>query len=431
MTHLFNVGVNTSPGRSIEWVFIKDADGFARMQFGTYGAVRSPATRYDASNLSATPIVTSANAYFGPTQVGATFEVPFTGTGIIFNHHINSVGGAWHVSIDGGPPIFVSANRAHPSNINNPSSIGRKRLADSLPFGPHVAIWTFIGADPDYPPTGAVRGWFKLKGSTGLEEQHTADILTGAEMGLGGISSLMGIGIFEFAIEARANSSTISRRWVPAHSTDTGAISVLSQSMTVDGESVDINTIGTTSEVEISACEITQTYLARNAFEPTPDLWEGVLITRFDKVRGLSYDHQMTFLVDVDISVGYTAMASCFRDTITGGRIASDYEQSNGYRVDLTKARPTGGENIRHLAGLPRSARWVGPDFEIAIETPDTESALSLGSAFGNERTVLLTERPDGSNKLYWQTFGRNVVVPQGASVRTQHSIWAATWAGV
>lgn len=90
------------------------------------------------------------------TIIGATFTVTITGEQITFNHLADNRGGIFSIVIDGDAenPILVSVYSAT-------TVVKNQIIAKGLSNTTHTVVGTFIGADPDNPPSGTARGWIR------------------------------------------------------------------------------------------------------------------------------------------------------------------------------------------------------------------------------------------------------------------------------
>lgn len=95
--------------------------------------------------------------------IGATISGNFIGTGLKFRSSIDNRGGIWEFVIDEDITVIISTY--------NSSSVSRaiQTIIDSLPFGEHSYIGTFLGDDPENVPSGGAgtsRGWIATNATT-------------------------------------------------------------------------------------------------------------------------------------------------------------------------------------------------------------------------------------------------------------------------
>lgn len=416
----FSFGINMSGFKTAEWKFVADADNFIRMEYGYTGAIRSPTGFTDATNKVGTVSGgASNNAYFA--TVDSSFDLVFTGTGLLINQFVDANGGIFDVYLDG---VLL---RKMSCNINNPENAGavalniQKLVVSDLSNTEHTVKFIFKGADPLYPPTTSARGWFKnFTGS----DTHTAAVITGAEMGMSSTGAkLVANGIIDFAISSRAFGTSMPYDWTPSHSGAAGAMVVHSRKMYIDNTLIDDALTVVSSEKEFKELTIIQKYTAYNSNDTSKayPLYTGTLITKFDRNNGLSYSIEINTVSKLDVSEGFMSMLS--------GRRTSDllkFEADNGQTVDLSGANPS--SDIQTYTGVLKSARWLGNNTGLAISVDSPESSSSLGRTFKDVNPTLFNQRSDGFCKLYFKTFGRNSTVEAGIKLITYHKVWLATF---
>lgn len=418
----FSLGLNMNGYNTIEWDFVADIDNFWRMRYGFTGSIRPPSITMDATNLSQSPISVGDNSYFRSSDgLNATFDVVFNGVGLLFNHYTDTNGGMFEVRVDGGDPILVSTHSSNPENSIAAASNVSKLIVNGLASVEHTATFKFIGDDPLYPPeSGTSRGWFKL--SDGVQpEAFTAYVITGGEMGIAATGSrLVSNGILEFAIGAAAVGSDMTPDWVPAHGSASGCIVVNERKIFIDGVQ---QTGFKNTEVAFNDFTLRQRYTAYNSADTAKQfpMWTGVLYTKFDKQRGLTYSHEFTTLREIYVSDGYTAM--------TSGRRTSDLSKmtfDNGFVLDISGSTPA--SQIVHYPGVFKSVSWVGSKTALALSIESIEASAAIGTDFTDGNTSVLTERNDGFCKVYAKPLGTNKTIPAGVTISSTHKIWLATF---
>lgn len=418
----FSLGLNMNGYNTIEWDFVADIDNFWRMRYGFAGTIRSPSVTMDATNLSQSPHHSGDNSYFRTTDgLNATFDVVFNGSGLLFNHTIDTNGGLFEVRVDGGDPILVSTHSSNPENSIAVFGTASKLIINGLTIAEHTATFKFIGDDPLYPPeSGTSRGWFKL--SDGVQpEAFTAYVITGGEMGIAATGSrLVSNGILEFAIGAAAVESGMTTDWIPSHGSASGCIVVSERKLFVDG--IEYSGFSNT-EKAFDEFTMRQKYTAYNSADTAKQfpMWTGVLYTKFDKQRGLTYSHEFTTLREIYVADGYTAM--------TSGRRTSDLSKmtfDNGFVLDISGSTPA--SQITHYPGIFKSVSWTGSKTALALSIESIEASAAIGTSFTDGNTSVLTERADGFCKVYVKPLGTNKTIPAGVTISSTHKIWLATF---
>lgn len=394
--YLFSCGVQMNNGEYAgEIAFINDVDGFARLYFGFTGRVRPSDTLVNATNLSAVPITAGDNAYYlASTQTGETFDVVFTGIGFIFQYFVDDRGGQWSVSVDGGPAQTISTHVDSPDNANVVGTLGQFTVANDLDDAAHTATFTFLGADPNFPPSsGDARGWFRFDDGS-APTSTTAIVITGEEMRLGNTRDLVMTNILEFAINCSPSGSGLAADWVPSHSQVPGAIVVNSQEFFIDGLKKTVDQIAD-AEREIQEVLIRQDYTAYNTNDGAQSLpmWEGRFIHKFTK-DGLHTEHEFTTLRDIDFNAGYSTSVTGRR---TEGLELLVYD--NGETLDISGPTPASNQSIS--PGKFQSVSYRGPLNGIGFRASAEASSHLIGQ-FSDEPS-LTTERTDGFVKTYFQ----------------------------
>lgn len=414
----FSVGVNMNGWNTAEWDFIADIDNFYRIRYGFTGAIRSPGTTADAINIIGTISGSANNKYF--TQIDSSLEINFYGIGLLINQYVDPRGGIFDVYVDGIKVRPISANSNNPENINAISSNIQKLVASNLTLGNHVVKLVFKGDDPLFPPSSSPsRGWFKE--FTGADT-HSAAVISGSEMGISATgTSLIANGILEFAISMKPTALDADIDWVPAHNSASGCIVINNRKIFLNENILDDNLSSISSEVEIKEFTMIQDYTAYNSHDLSKiyPMWSGRLITKFDRLEGLTYNHEFITLNELLSGDGYTAMSS--------GRRTSDllkYETDNGFSLDISSASPV--LQITHYPGVIQSAVWRGNKNALALKVENAEASGAIGTNTADGNTTVLTERPDGFVKTYFKPIASNKTIPKGTTFTSKHCIWLA-----
>lgn len=427
----FSLGVNMNGWNTAEWDFVADVDDFYRMRYGFINSIREPSVSAEATDLSVTPFGTNSNnQYFRSSdQINANFKVAFSGTGFLMNHRCDEYGGRWSISVDGGTPFIVSTHASNPENAAVAGGNITKLITNALSSGSHTAVFTFIGDDPLYPPTGGVsRGWFKKKTGTGTEVD-AAYVINGGEMGRKATgSTLVANAILDFAISATPTGSGLVADWVPAHGSASRCISVTSRKIFINEILVSDSMPTISAEQEIKEFTMTQEYTAYNSSDTAKayPMWKGKLITKFDRLNGLAYDHVFIIQNNITVLDGYTAMCSGQRRDSSGNILFKTITHDNGFKLDISTAAPE--SQINHDTGVLRSAMWLGDKIGLAVTVDSAEASSALGRNTNDGKATLTTERPDRFCKLYFKPMGSNKDVAAGEEFTSQHSIWLATF---
>ena len=171
----FGVGMRTHGSRSTEFEFRSDADGLFLVKYGYVNHTRHPSVTVQAQNLKdaggaafalASLSRAGDNAWFTNLQVGFSFELPFTGIGLIARYFADDRGGVWKCRIDDTFDVYFTCYSATTVSDNTVT------LCNGLADTAHTAVFTFIGGDaaafsnvdmavPGTTGAGFPRGWFK------------------------------------------------------------------------------------------------------------------------------------------------------------------------------------------------------------------------------------------------------------------------------
>lgn len=413
------VGASQRPGYGAEFGMRIDDDGLLIMR-GAWAADTVPAgVPVEATDLTGTFATSETNPTGNyATSVGATFDLDFTGTGLIFYSFTDNRGGLWNFSIDGGPDIPISVW----SETVSGGAVAHT-IATGLTDGPHTCTATYAGADPEHPPaSGGVngRGWL-VRGvvdgySTGLAIIDGPDSVRY----LGGRDAVIAVSsISEFAMSVRPASETgMAGKWVPAHGVaDAGATRGITRSILVNGEDIgsDISVIEE-YPVAIRSLVVLQTYTAFCATDVAGDfpLWEGYLAHRYaDGV--MTVTHTMRLLRDTYCSAGYLAMFP------TDPRYVDEMIAANGLELPV--------------AAVARVTDFTSPSLSAAFRKSATGNAVACdvsGDPLGLQAKAFASteqffqERTDNVAKVYWRRFSAETI-PASEVIRTQSRYFIAS----
>lgn len=171
----FGVGMRVQGFQSVEWEFRKDVDGLHLIKYGYVNDTRQPSTTVQAQNLKdaggaafalASLSRAGDNAWFTNLQVNYSFELPFTGIGLIVRYFADNRGGVWKCRIDDTFDVYFTCYSETTVSDN------KLLVCNGLSNTAHIAVFTFIGGDaaafahvgmdvPAVTGTGFPRGWFK------------------------------------------------------------------------------------------------------------------------------------------------------------------------------------------------------------------------------------------------------------------------------
>lgn len=398
--------------KAVEFLFEKDIDGFYIIDLVYYGddypisvnaEINATNFKDDLGNSIPNPLTISGdNAYLSSTEVDYTFEIPFSGTGLLFNYFADNRGGMWEVVVDGDTSNTVSVSTWKNPGVSQNSVV----LFDKLSPGSHTAVFTFVGADPDNPPaSGGPRGWLKFDDGT-APTNRTAVSFDGRKYEMNWRSkTLVSSKILEFAIEATVTGSGIQDDFVPSHGNRAGAVVVDSAELYVDGlleaSGLEIDTYPSTP-AEIGSFALKQSYTAYSTYDTLKafPMWDGVLTHSFSG-GSLTVSHEFVTLAEITLGNAYSCMLAG-----EGEFVLAD----NGVEKTLT----IGGTD-EYSVGYTRSVEIKNTDNQssFAVSVDSLSSTISINKAWSSTEPTLLLERASDV-KLYYLFGAAGGRIPAG-----------------
>lgn len=398
----FGVGVHFGLRNCVEWRMREDADLMLLLR-GSYAGSDSSIDSYFKPTLSGSFVTSTVNSY--TTSVGATITASIKGTLIKFRHRMDTLGGLWSFTIDGGAPILVSV---YSGTIQNGVET---LLASGLSDTTHTVVGTFQGDDPNNPPSGTARGWFIYdNASTGASGNSTfrAEGSDYYIVGSDAVDVISVASIPDFAINATRTGSGVTADWVPEHAA-VGACRDITKALFVDGVSVSTNPASLASPIWFTDSAVfTQTYTAysTNDIAGNFPMWDGVITHEYTR-NGLTVRHRLSFIYgDVDVGSGYLSMLPSETDK------ANVLVTNKGFK--LTPLVPGDGSNIP-LALLADSAAYINTTRNTgAALTLNLQQTLDIANAGGLQPVPVFYQlRADTITKVYW-AMGQSRTVTDG-----------------
>lgn len=404
------VGCSQSPTYGTAFGLRVDADGLLLIRGGFCNVLDPASVAVEASNFIGSFVLSASNPTGSyATSVGATFNLNFTGTGLIFHHFADDRGGLYHFSIDGGPAIPVSVWAATGATVASTVAVG-------LTDGAHTCVATYQGADPSHPPSsgGNGRGWL-VRGVTAGFSTGSALIdgppsvrYTGVRPALLSISSIP-----DFAINVRpASQPAMAGKWVPVHGTDTGATRAITRTIIIDGVNVgsDISVIAD-YPVALRSLIIRQSYTAYCASDApgTYPLWTGNITHKY--LNGvMTVTHSIRYLLDTFSAAGYFSMLPS--DSRYADQLVLDY----GLEMPAELVARTTNLTAPATSALYRKSIDGNA---VAAETSSLGDVLGLRTKSYVAGDQFQEERTDNVAKLYWRRYLNNTI-PAGTVERYQ-----------
>lgn len=402
------VGCTVNNSKAVEFTMVNNPDNLLLMRQAYAGDLKATYEYVHITRKLGAFIAQENNRNGYTKEVGAKFEIDFIGTEIWINHNTDDRGGVWEVKIDDLEPVTFSTWNSSSLSI---STI----IASKLSSGSHTLVATFMGSDPDNPPSdGVARGWVNWDiTETNIDNDFYAAAKVqknkAKKLDDDGRIPLMSSGsIPEFAIASKAVGSAFSSgHWTPNHG-NKGASVTISRKVILDGKDYgdDFTVLGT-DLISAKIVAIVQSYVAYNSDDKflTEPLWNGELVHRFENGE-VSVSHTLEYLRDL-IGTGYLGMFPVNSSKLQKLILSSGEE--------ITLVKPAAG-TIDTSVKFSRSAAFIGIDDSVAIGY----EASSLGDILGmreeemEESEQFFQQRVDGIAKIYWRKYNSNRVIPAG-----------------
>lgn len=282
IANAINVFVPVKNSKFAKYPIIVDNGGFQRLDSASIGTIGVNELGRRNATYGGTWVTSSPPEYY-TTIIGSTFSFSFSGTKISIYSTVDTRGGLWSISIDGGTPIVISTWAAS-------KTFASQLISDTLSDTSHTLIATFLGQDPVHP-YATPRGWL----------YHGNNTTTGGLI-IYSVSYLqdkpiMPVSNVEFAYMCRRYGSGVSVQWIPTHDTNT-TTTPISRKILVDNIEVLDFTVS-----EILSCqkvEIKSTYTGFNTNESAQSLVEVTINNKIDKY-GYHVDFKLKVLQKMNI----------------------------------------------------------------------------------------------------------------------------------
>lgn len=411
----FGIGMHFGQNKAVEYRMRQDGDLMLLLR-GVYAGSDASIDSYFKPTLTGTFVTNTTNSY--TTSVGASMTATIKGTLIKFRHRVDTLGGLWSFTIDGGAPILVSVYSATIANGVETT------LASGLADVNHTVVGTFLGADPNNAPSGTARGWFLYDNNGTGATQNSTFRAQGGEYHLAGsdvLDILSVASIPDFAISATRVGSGVAGDWVPEHAA-TGACRDITQTLTVDGVTTSVNPASMGSPIWFTDSVVfTQTYTAYSSNDVAGNfpMWDGEIEHRFDD-NGLTITHSLDFAYgDVSVGSGYLAM------------LPSETDKANvlltGAGFKLTPLVAGDNSNIP-FSKLSGSAAWLNTMRGTGVAQKNRiRQIFDIDNAGGLQATPMFYQlRADTIAKVYW-AMGKSRTVAQGTQMYCENQIFATS----
>lgn len=281
-------------------------EDFIRMGFVDYSRMKLINDYYQNKNydtLNGTWDLRNAPNYF-TTEVGATVEVEFEGTGIDFLHFADNRGGVFEFSVDGEIVKSISTHIDAVPSSELESNYAIRSVVKGLENKKHILVGTFKGADTSNPPVGTARGWLRYAPSHLLVDYNYTFHVHGPVHRESKIKNIIHSGsVKEFAFSINDGNDNVE--WIPEHNSK-GSTRALSQEILIDGVKVtdftEMKHFGSADVIVIK-----QKLIGFHPNIPNDDVCE-ITSTHSITSSGISVFNKFKWLKSVMVHDGYSMM---------------------------------------------------------------------------------------------------------------------------
>lgn len=286
--------------KGIIYDFVKDPnDDFVKLNAGFSGLNKNGYVFVDKDVVSDTDLtgnfMTSGVSRY-TTTIGNTFTLKATGERLVLTINAETRGGLWSVTVDGNAPKMVSCY--------NPTTVEKDVvIAEGLSNVTHTVVGTFLGDDPNNPPSSSPsRGYIR---GIDTPEKGTLTGYSGSVSNTTEKTLLATSSNKEFAFTVTKNGF---QNWVPEHDAKGSAFQITPPEFYIDDQKIDIvnMTVGSTSAKTIEYnFEIKQHFYGHAVgYGPVMKIWTSHKIGLDGK---LTFDGKMEAVENFE-AVGYPMM---------------------------------------------------------------------------------------------------------------------------
>lgn len=364
-------------------------EDFIRMGFADYSRMKLINDYYQNKNydtLNGTWDLRNAPNYF-TTEVGATVEVEFEGTGIDFLHYADNRGGVFEFSVDGEIVKSISTHIDAVPSSELESNYAIRSVVKGLENKKHILVGTFKGADTSNPPVGAARGWMRYAPSHLLVDYNYTFHVHGPVHRESKIKNIIHSGsVKEFAFSVNDGNNNVE--WLPEHNSK-GSTRALSQEILIDGVKVtdftEMKHFGSADVIVIK-----QKLIGFHPNIPNDDVCE-ITSTHSITSSGVSVFNKFKWLKSVMVHDGYSMMlpvlSNATRRLFTSNDVSIATTKSDNSFINV----PQGSDALSF-------AFTTTDDYATILKVENINKSYRLNE---NEDTfVQLQHRPD-MQKLY------------------------------
>ena len=389
----------------VSWTFRNnDKDDFIILGDCFYGNITSALSMNENISYS---ILSGSFSTVGTShyakEVGAKIRNEFTGSKIDFQSYKDARGGVWEFVVDDD-----TDNKKILSTYSEVAGqSGYVTLFEGLTEGSHVIEGTFLGDDPNNPPssgTGTSRGWINI-GSTDTSRTYRTykTRLTNNRIQ----ELLVPFSNKEFAFRTRKANTSHSSQFVPMHSGIGTAFKKVEPQFIADDNIIDYQNLPLGEFIECNTFSLVQSVYGRNPESADENLMEINTNVSINKSGNVEITGKMQPLTEIDVENGYGIMFPVKKD-ITTKAISS---KGNEYPTIKTDYSSTFMSSESDTTTSFAFVSEENPDFIASIRFNDIRNTLRTGLDKG-ANPLWIEHRDATMQKLYYRPFYNKVLTP-------------------
>lgn len=389
----------------VSWTFRNnDKDDFIILGDCFYGNVTSALMMNEniIYSILSGGFVTAGVSHY-TTEVGAKITNDFTGSRIDFQSYRDNRGGVWEFVVDGD----TENKKIHSTYSSTAGQSGYVTLFEGLSEGKHTIVGTFLGDDPNNPPSGGAgtsRGWINY-GSTDASRTYRT---YKTQLTNNKVQELLFAGSNkEFAFRIKKSNSSHSSQFVPMHSGIGTAFQKSEPHFIVDDTILDYQNLPIGEFFECNTFSLVQSVYGRNPESADENLMEINTNVSINKSGNVEITGKMKPLTEIYVENGYGIMFPVRKD-ITTKAISSKGNEYPTIKTDYSSTF------MVEEADTTTSFAFVSeenPDFIASIRFNDIRNTLRTGLDKG-ANPLWIEHRDNILQKLYYRPFYNKVLTP-------------------
>lgn len=403
----------------IEYNFKYNADSLLLLRGTKTGFIDTELVSITPTENGTFITATSTNTKY-TTTVNDSISFTFTGTDLKFRAPTESRGGLWEFKLNNGLIKQVTCY-----SENSVLKTVEHEVFKNLDYAAHTCVATFLGDDPNNPPSAIPsRGYFYIPSTDWTlraeNKQGYMDELTSRNL----ISPNT---IPDFAIAARPNNTAHAHAWVPAHASVSGVSLNPQIKVIIDG--IDKVTVSGNLLVNnlrnVKALEILQSFNAVNPSASEIVLWKHYIQhTITIKQPCCEIKNRLEVLRDTNVASTYLAMTGV--DSTQVSRLVLN----NGTEYSSI---PNDGSEVQvdyDVSSAMYAGEYVsGRSHATAIDVNSYVEAVGLKRRPENDKSLpgLLTFRIDNIAKFYLRATPNSSILRAGEVLRNTQRLVCIT----